>query len=101
LLDRIVRIAVVKSEAPFGPLPIVHPLWRAAIVALYFFYHAISYPILLALMISVLPTLVVILSSRIIVDMIVIVIILSIVLRRRRSLRVILLQVREKMVLTW
>jgi hypothetical protein len=33
--------------------------------------------------------------------MIVIVIILSIVLRRRRSLRVILLQVREKMVLTW
>ena len=35
LLDRIVWIAVVKSEAPFGTLPIVHPLWRAAIVTLH------------------------------------------------------------------
>jgi hypothetical protein len=35
LLDRIVWIAVVKSEAAFGPLPIVHPLWRAAMVTLH------------------------------------------------------------------
>ena len=35
LLNRIVWIAVVKSEAAFGPLPIVHPLRRAAMVTLH------------------------------------------------------------------
>ena len=102
LLNRIVWIAVVKSEAPFGPLSVVYPLWRAAgIVTLHRCHRGITYPSLLVLMIFFSSILVVILSSRIIVRVIVILLILSTVLRCRCSLRVILLLVREVAALTW